>query len=132
MMETIEKTIYQADSTVNRATVVDGKITQFDFEDSYNTRLFDALMKSISELQASRSKLFDKPGDHSFLLSGSNVPSKIVKSRKKTSMISDYYIKGHPFILEDGKTHINTNEALEWALVYSYSPLLNGNRLNPF
>ena len=131
-METIEKTIYQTDDSIKRITSPDGKIIQFDFQDSYNTKLFDAIMSSISKLEPSRSDLFDKPGDHSFLLSGSNVPSKIIKSRKKTSMISDFYIRGHPFILEDGKTHINTNEALEWAVVYSYSPLLNGNRLNPF
>lgn len=86
----------------------------------------------MNDNQKSKSKVFDEPGDHSFLLSGSNVPSKIIKSRKKTSMISDYYIRGYPFILEDGKTYINTNEALEWAVIYSFSPLLNGNRLNPF
>ena len=79
-----------------------------------------------------KSKLFDEAGDHSYLLSGSHLPSKILKSKKRTSLVSDYFIRGYPFILEDGQTYINHNEAFEWSIVFGFSPLMNGNRLNPF
>jgi hypothetical protein len=89
-------------------------------------------MRAIGQIEKSKTKLLCEPGDHSFLLSGSNLPSKILKSKKKTSLISDYYIRGQPFVLEDGKTFINNNEALEWATVFGFSPLMNGNILNPY
>lgn len=129
MMECIEKAVYEKDEGVEKH-----KLHQLDiqFKDDYIKRFYEALMKAVDDNEKSKSKLLDKPGDHSFMVSGSNLPSKILKSRKKTSLISDYYIRGYPFILEDGQTYINTNEALEWATVFGFSPLMNGNKLNPF
>lgn len=129
MMECIEKAVYEKDEGVEKH-----KLYQLDiqFKDDYIKRFYEALMKAVDDNEKSKSKLLDKPGDHSFMVSGSNLPSKILKSRKKTSLISDYYIRGYPFILEDGQTYINTNEALEWATVFGFSPLMNGNKLNPF
>ena len=136
MMETIEKTIFQAGTIklpfekirseeINLSELEDyTSLYGFKFANDYNSTLFNSLMISISELQVSRSKVFDRPDDYSFLLSGSNVPSKIIKSKKKTSAISGYYIRGQPFILEDGKTWINGNEALEWDLIYTQHSLL--------
>lgn len=128
-MESIESKVYSKTETVDRQSL---HKLEVPFRDEYNTRLFKGLMSAISENEKSKTKLLDKPGDHSYMVSGSNLPSKVVKSKKKTSMVSDYYIRGYPFVLEDGHTFINSNEALEWAVVYSFSPLMNGNKLNPF
>lgn len=89
------------------------------------------MISAITQNEKKKTRLFNYPGDHSYMVSGSNLPSKILKSKKKTSLISDYYIRGNPFVLEDGQTFINSNEALEWTAVISFSPLMNGSKLNP-
>lgn len=129
-MESIEKAVYDNNQIVDK-----GKFNKLsvNFGDEFNNQLFyTQLLEAVEKNEKSKTKLFDTSGDHSFLISGSNLPSKVLKLKKRTSLISDYYIRGHPFILEDGQTYINTNEALEWAQVYGFSPLMNGNRLNPF
>jgi len=128
-MESIEKSLYEKDLEIERSQL---HSLQVNFEDEYNSKLFPAMMKAIDQHQKKKSKLFDEPGDHSVLVSGSNLPSKILKAKKKTSLISDYYIRGYPYVLEDGKTFINNNEAMEWATIYTFSPLLNGSLMNPF
>jgi WD repeat-containing protein 17 len=128
-MESIEKGIYCNDSGVEKAQL---HTIQLLFEDEYNTRFYKGMMDALEKYERSKTKLFDTPGDHSFLVSGSNLPSKILRSKKKTSLVSDQYIRGYPFVLENGQTFINNNEALEWAVVFGYSPLMNGNILNPF
>lgn len=128
-MESIEKSVYEKDKIIDKSNL--HKI-EINFEDDFNKRFYDQILNAIDKNEKSKSKLFDTSGDHSFLLSGSHLPSKILKAKKRTSLVSDYFIRGYPFILEDGKTYINHNEAFEWSIVFGFSPLMNGNRLNPF
>ena len=128
-MESIEKGIYGKELEIEKAQL---HTVHLPFEDEFNTRFYKGMMEALDRYEKSKTKLFDTPGDHSFLVSGSNLPSKILRSKKKTSMISDKYIRGYPFVLENGQTFINHNEALEWAVAFGFSPLMNGSILNPF
>ncbi|KAK6173871.1 hypothetical protein SNE40_017251 [Patella caerulea] len=48
------------------------------------------------------------------------------------SCLTDKRILGLAYFLEDGKTAMSINEAIMWAKVNPFSPLLSGVRLNPF
>jgi len=50
----------------------------------------------------------------------------------KTSHITHAMIRGAHYVLEDGKTFLSQEEAIEWAMVNRFSPLHNGFRLNTF
>ena len=60
---------------------------------------------------------------------GSHLPNN---SNRCKSYISGRLIKGTGYILEDGETTIEQNEAIMWAKVTPYSPLCTGHKINSF
>ena len=73
-----------------------------------------------------KSHLFSEPGIYLNMASGGALQGKVMSAFTKTM------IKGQVFQLEDGKTYVSQEEAVEWAICNRFSFLGNGYRSNPF
>lgn len=63
---------------------------------------------------------------------GSSIPSGGAVRAPIISHFTMQPINGPPFALSDGHAYVSMGEALMWAQVNPFSPLSNGERINPF
>ena len=70
--------------------------------------------------------LFSEPGHFCYMVNGNCLQGKI------KSAVTDNWIRGPAYQLEDGKTYMSQEHALEWALCNNFTPVGNGFRINPY
>jgi len=129
LLSNIETTI--SDNLLSRANHKDQyrvpltSISLKTSNDSYKQHYL-LMVEALKEIMAKKSALFPTPGIYLNMVIGSNLQGG------KQSLFTKLPIRGSAFVLEDGKSALSQEEAIEWCMCMRFSPLKNGYRMSAF
>ena len=105
----------------NMASQFREPLTDFElkFKNQAEKFCFDTMLAGLRTYMAESSELFSEPGIYVHLLQQAGGD----KASLKSSLISKLPVKSLAYTLEDSKSVVTMEEALEWAIVNKFSPL---------